>query len=132
MLRTRIIGTGFVTGENLVKNDALSKVMDTSDQWIRERSGVEQRYYVENGTSTSDLGARAARTAIADAGIEPGEIDYIVFATMTPDHYFPGCGAILQNKLGLGIVPSLDIRHQSTGFICGLEASDAPIRSSEG
>ncbi len=131
MLRTRIIGTGFVTGENLVKNDALSKVMDTSDQWIRERSGVEQRYYVENGTSTSDLGARAARMAISDAGIEPGEIDYIVFATMTPDHFFPGCGAILQNKLSLGNVPSLDIRQQCTGFIYGLQVSDALLRSGE-
>src|SRR5471032_1593263 len=98
MLRTRILGTGFVTGEHLVKNDALSQVMDTSDAWIRERSGIEQRYYVEKGTSTSDLALGAAQKAIADAGVDKSEIDYIVFATMTPDHYFPGCGAILQNK----------------------------------
>src|SRR4051812_25625773 len=99
MLRTRILGTGFVTGEHLVKNEALTQVMDTSDQWIRERSGVEQRYYVEKGTTTSDLGAGAAKKAIADAGVEAKEIDYIVFATMTPDHFFPGCGGILQDKL---------------------------------
>src|SRR5437588_6329186 len=131
MQRTRIIGTGFVTGEHLVKNDALAKMMDTSDEWIRERSGVEQRYYVESGTSTSDLGLRAARKALEDARVEPGEIDYIVFATMTPDHYFPGCGGILQNKLGIGTIPALDIRQQCTGFIYGLQVADALIRSGE-
>ena len=85
MLRTRILGTGFVTGEHLVKNEVLAKLMDTSDQWIRERSGVEQRYYVEKGTTTSDLGLGAARKALDDAGVPAEEIDYIVFATMTPD-----------------------------------------------
>jgi 3-oxoacyl-[acyl-carrier-protein] synthase III len=129
MLRTRILGSGFVTGEHLVKNDALAKMMDTSDQWIRERSGIEERYFVEAGTTTSDLGLGAARKAIADAGIDPREIDYIVFATMTPDHYFPGCGAILQHKLGLGHVPAIDVRQQCTGFIYGLQVSDAMIRS---
>ena len=131
MLRTRIVGTGFVTGEHLVKNEALSVLMDTSDQWIKERSGIEQRYYVEKGTATSDLGAAAAKKAIADAGIDPKEIDYIVFATMTPDHYFPGCGGILQHKLGLGHVPSLDIRQQCTGFIYGLQVADALVRAGQ-
>src|SRR5438132_2367288 len=129
MLRTRILGTGFVTGENLVKNDAIAGLMDTSDQWIRERSGVEQRYYVEKGTTTSDLGLGAARKALDDAGLRADEIDYIVFATMTPDHFFPGCGGILQHKLGLGPIPALDIRQQCTGFIYGLQVSDALIRS---
>src|SRR5256885_8138962 len=99
MLRTRILGTGFVTGERLVKNDDLSRMMDTSDQWIRERSGIEQRYYVEAGTSTSDLALGAARKALDDAGVQPGEVDYIVFATMTADPFFPGCGAILPEKI---------------------------------
>src|SRR5713226_1373054 len=81
-MRTQILGSGFVTGQNLVTNDQLARMMDTSDGWIRERSGVETRYYVEQGTTTSDL----------DAGVAKEEIDYIVFATMTPDHYFPGCG----------------------------------------
>ena len=129
MLRSRILGTGFVTGEHLVKNDDLSKLMDTSDQWIRERSGIEQRYFVEEGTSTTDLAVGAARKALADAGLDAKEIDYIVFATMTPDHYFPGCGGILQHKLGLGHVPALDIRQQCTGFIYGLQVSDALLRS---
>src|SRR5205814_6034107 len=129
MLHTRILGTGFVTGERLVKNDDLARVMDTSDQWIRERSGIEQRYYVEAGTSTSDLALGAARKALEDAGVQASEIDYIVFATMTPDHYFPGCGAILQKKLGLGHIAALDIRQQCTGFIYGLQVSDALLRS---
>ena len=131
MLRTRIVGTGFVVGENLVKNDDLAKMMDTSDQWIRERSGVEQRYYVEAGTKTSDLGLGAAKKALQDAGVTAGDLDYIVFATMTPDHYFPGCGGILQAKLGIGHVPALDIRQQCTGFIYGLQVSDALLRSGQ-
>jgi 3-oxoacyl-[acyl-carrier-protein] synthase-3 len=131
MQRTRILGTGFVTGEHLVKNDDLGKLMDTTDQWIRERSGIEQRYYVEKGTSTSDLAVGAARKALDDAGVQAGEIDYIVFATMTPDHFFPGCGALLQNKLGLGHVAALDIRQQCTGFIYGLQVGDALLRSGQ-
>jgi 3-oxoacyl-[acyl-carrier-protein] synthase III len=131
MLRTRILGTGFVTGEHKVTNAQLAGLMDTSDEWIRERSGVEERYYVEAGTTTTALGLGAARKAIADAGIAPGEIDYIVFATMTPDHFFPGCGGLLQKALGLGHVPALDIRQQCTGFIYGLQVGDALIRSGQ-
>jgi 3-oxoacyl-[acyl-carrier-protein] synthase-3 len=129
MLRTRLVGTGFVTGEHKVTNDDLARMMDTSDQWIRERSGVEERYYVEAGTTTTDLGAAASRKAIEDAGIAASEIDYIVFATMTPDHYFPGCGGLLQHQLGLANIPALDIRQQCTGFIYGLQICDGLIRS---
>ena len=130
-MRTQIIGSGFVTGEHLVTNDQLARIMDTSDAWIRERSGVESRYYVEGGTATSDLGLGAAKKALEDAGVAKEEIDYIVFATMTPDHYFPGCGGILQQKLGIGHVPALDIRQQCTGFIYGLQVSDALIKAGE-
>jgi 3-oxoacyl-[acyl-carrier-protein] synthase-3 len=129
MLRTQIVGTGFVTGEHLVKNEDLTKMMDTTDAWIRERSGIEQRYYVKDGTSTSDLGVQAAHKAIEDAGVTAEQIDYVVFATMTPDHYFPGCGGLLQSKLGLRTVPALDLRQQCTGFIYGLQVSDALLRS---
>ena len=114
---TRILGSGFVVGEHCVSNEAISRVCDTSDEWIRERSGIEQRYFVEEGTSTSDLGVAAAKKALDDAGVKPEEIDYVVFATMTPDYYFPGAGSILQHKLGLKNVPSLDIRQQCSGFV---------------
>src|SRR5260370_31033419 len=107
MARTRILGTGFVVGEHLVTNDALAKLMDTSDQWIRERSGVEERYYVEDGTTTSDLGLGASRKALDDAGVAAGEIDYIAFATMTPAHFFPGCGGPLQGDVGIRRVAAL-------------------------
>jgi 3-oxoacyl-[acyl-carrier-protein] synthase III len=127
--QSRILGSGFVTGAVCVKNDGLAKIMDTTDQWIRERSGIEQRYFVEEGTSTSDLGLAAAKKALEDARVEPGEIDYIVFATMTPDYYFPGCGSLLQSKLGLGNVPALDIRQQCSGFVYGMQICDALIRS---
>src|SRR3982751_3652842 len=130
-MRSQVIGSGFVTGEHRVTNDQLAQMMDTSDEWIRERSGVEARYYVEKGTSTSDLGAGAAKKALADAGIATEEVDYIVFATMTPDHYFPGCGGILQDKLGLPQIPTLDIRQQCTGFIYGLQVSDAFLKTGQ-
>src|ERR1700693_5014538 len=128
---SRIIGSGFVPGENLVTNDQLARLMDTSDSWIRERSGIESRYYVERGTTTSDLGLGAAKKAIADAGIAKEVIDYIVFATMTPDHYFRGCGAVLQDKLGIEHIPALAIRQQCPGFIYGLQVSDALLKAGQ-
>jgi 3-oxoacyl-[acyl-carrier-protein] synthase-3 len=130
-MQSQIIGSGFVTGENLVTNDQLAQVMDTSDAWIRERSGVETRYYVEQGTATSDLGVGAAKKALEDAGVAKDEVDYIVFATMTPDHYFPGCGGILQDKMGMAHIPALDIRQQCTGFIYGLQVSDALLKAGQ-
>jgi 3-oxoacyl-[acyl-carrier-protein] synthase-3 len=126
---TVVVGSGMSLGEHLVKNDDLARVCETSDTWIRERSGIEQRYYVADGTTTSDLGVRAAKEALADAGMNASDIDYVVFATMTPDYYFPGCGALLQAKLGLGTIPTLDIRQQCTGFIYGLQVSDALLRA---
>jgi 3-oxoacyl-[acyl-carrier-protein] synthase-3 len=122
-------GSGFVVGEHAIDNHQLAKVFETSDEWIRERSGIEQRYYAADGTTTSDLGVRAARIAMEQAGVAPSEIDYVLFATMTPDYYFPGCGALLQNKLGLRQVPSLDIRQQCTGFIYGLQVADALLKT---
>jgi 3-oxoacyl-[acyl-carrier-protein] synthase-3 len=128
-MRTIVRGSGFVVGEHKVVNDQLGRVCETSDAWIRERSGIEERYYVADGTATSDLGVRAARIALEQAGVAPSEIDYVVFATMTPDYYFPGCGVLLQHKLGLGSIPTLDIRQQCTGFIYGLQVADALLRS---
>jgi 3-oxoacyl-[acyl-carrier-protein] synthase-3 len=92
---------------------------------------VETRYYVEQGTATSDLGVGAAKKALEDAGVAKDEVDYIVFATMTPDHYFPGCGGILQDKMGMAHIPALDIRQQCTGFIYGLQVSDALLKAGQ-
>lgn len=128
-MRSVVKGTGFVLGEHLVPNSRFEKLMDTTDQWIRERSGIEQRYYVAPGTSTSDLGTRAARIALEQAGLTPNDIDYVVFATMTPDHFFPGSGSLLQHKLGLRNVPCVDIRQQCTGFIYALQISDALLKA---
>jgi 3-oxoacyl-[acyl-carrier-protein] synthase III len=128
---TVVRGSGFVVGEHLVENARLARACETTDQWIRERSGIEQRYYVKDGTTTSDLGARAARVALENAGLEPRDIDYVVFATMTPDYQFPGCGVLLQHKLGLASIPTLDIRQQCTGFIYGLQVADALLRAKQ-
>jgi 3-oxoacyl-[acyl-carrier-protein] synthase-3 len=129
MTRTVIAGSGSAIPPRLVTNAMLSRIMDTSDEWIRERSGVETRYYVEPGTATSDLGVEAAGRALEMAGVEKDQVDLVVFATMTPDHYFPGCSSLLQTKLGLGQVPCFDIRQQCTGFLYGLQLADAHIRS---
>jgi len=105
--------------------------MDTSDQWIRERSGIQTRYYVEPGVGASDIGALAARAALDDAGITGSEVDYIVCATMTPDHYFPGAGTLIQEKLGIEARPALDIRQQCAGFAYGMQVVDALVRSGQ-
>ena len=126
---TIVRGSGFAVGEHTVKNEQLARVMETTDDWIRDRSGIEQRFYVKDGTTTSDLGVRAAKLAMEQAGVGPGDIDYVVFATMTPDYQFPGCGVLLQSKLGLGNIPTLDIRQQCTGFIYGLQVADALLRA---
>jgi 3-oxoacyl-[acyl-carrier-protein] synthase-3 len=129
MTRAIIVGSGSEITGNRVTNDMMAKIMDTSDDWIRERSGVRVRYFVEPGTATSDLGVAAARKALEHAGVKPEEIDLVVFATMTPDHYFPGCGGILQAKMGLRPVPCFDIRQQCSGFLYGLELVDAHVRA---
>lgn len=129
-MRTLITGTGIGIGANAVNNDALAKIMDTSDEWIRTRSGVEQRYYVDEGTGSSDLGMIAAQAALDAAGRTRDDIDAIVFATMTPDHFFPGNGPIVQAKMGFpASVPTFDIRQQCSGFLYGLDLADSLIRS---
>jgi 3-oxoacyl-[acyl-carrier-protein] synthase-3 len=129
MPRAAIVGSGADIPPNRVTNDMLTRVMDTSDEWIRERSVVETRFYVEPGTSTSDLGVAAGRRALEMAGISKDEVDLVIFATMTPDHYFPGAGSLLQSKLGIRNVPCFDVRQQCVGFLYGLQLADAHIWS---
>ncbi len=126
--RAVLAGTGIAIPPLEVDNTMLSRIIETSDDWVRERSGISTRFYVERGVGSSDLGAQAGRAALEDAGIEPGEVDYLVCATMTPDHYFPGSGTLIQQKLGLKPLPALDIRQQCAGFAYGLQLVDALIR----
>lgn len=128
-MKALLAGSGIAIPSVRVDNSMLARVMETSDDWIRERSGIETRYYVEPGVGASDLGTEAATQAIADAGLEVGDIDYVVCATMTPDHYFPGAGTMIQHKLGMAPCPALDLRQQCAGFAYGLQMVDALIRS---
>ncbi len=110
-------------------NAMLARVMDTNDQWIRERSGIRTRYFVDAGSGSADLGAEAARAALDDAGVTADEIDYLVCATMTPDHYFPGTGGLIQSRLGVAPLPAVDLRQQCAGFAYGMQMVDALIKS---
>ncbi|MDX1383774.1 MAG: 3-oxoacyl-[acyl-carrier-protein] synthase III C-terminal domain-containing protein [Thermoanaerobaculia bacterium] len=125
----RLIGTGVATGELVIENDRFARVMETDDAWIRERTGIERRCFVTPGVASSDLGVAAARSALDDAGIAADAIDYVVCATMTPDHYFPGSATPIQHGLGISPRPCLDIRQQCAGFAYGMQVSDALIRA---
>ncbi|MBN2207366.1 MAG: ketoacyl-ACP synthase III [Candidatus Aminicenantes bacterium] len=128
-IRTVITGTGHYLPPDVVTNDALAAIMDTSDEWIRQRSGIVTRHHAAAGVGSSDLGAEAARRAIADAGIQPSEVDFIVAATISPDYYFPGIGVMIQAELGLEGIGALDVRTQCTGFLYALSVADQYIRT---
>ncbi len=128
-IRTVITGTGHYVPPRVVTNRDLGTLMDTSDEWIRERSGILERHHVDDGVGTSDLAVEAARRAMADAGVDPSSIDFIIAATLSPDHYFPGIGVLVQAKLGLGTIGALDVRNQCSGFIYALAAADQFIRA---
>jgi len=124
-----IIGTGrHVPGEP-VPNDALARVMETSDEWIQARTGIQQRYFARDGQGPSDLALEAANQALDDAGIEASDIDYIIFATMTPDYFFPGSGPLLGAKLGISGVPALDIRQQCAAIPYAFQLANGLVQS---
>ncbi len=131
MKKTLIKGTGRYVPPRIVENNDLAQWMDTSDEWIRQRTGIERRHWVPEGSGigSSDLGFEASKIALKRAGWQPTDIDLIIFGTLSPDIYFPGSGCILQHKLGLETTPAIDIRQQCTGFIYGLTTADAFIRS---
>jgi len=128
-LKSIIIGTGHFVPPNVVTNLDLEKKMNTTDEWIRQRSGIVERHYVEPGVGSSDLGYEAAQRAIDDANIDKSEIDFIIAATLSPDHYFPGIGVMVQAKLGLSGIGALDVRNQCTGFIYALSVADQYIKA---
>lgn len=132
MLRSKIGGIGYYVPEKVVTNDDLTKVMDTSNEWIQERTGIrERRYGKKHEETTTTMGAEAAKIAIDRAGITKDDVDFIIFATLSPDYYFPGCGVLLQRELDMTHteVGALDIRNQCSGFVYGLSIADQFIRT---
>jgi 3-oxoacyl-[acyl-carrier-protein] synthase-3 len=129
MFRSRIIGTGFAVPDRIVTNNDLAAVMETTDEWIRTRTGIQERRWVTEGQTGAELAQQASARAIARAGIDPKTIDAIVFATSTPDHFAPGGGVFLQRLMGLQTIPALDIRNACSGFIYSLSVADGWIRS---
>ncbi len=129
MIRSRITGTGFYVPEKVVTNFDFEKIMDTSDAWIRERSGIVERRFVDSEVGSSGLGLEAAKRAMEKAKCTPQDIDFIIFATLSPDFTFPGSSAFLQAKLGITDIGALDIRTQCTGFIYGLSIADQYIKT---
>jgi len=128
MPRTAIVALGFHVPERVVTNDELTRRMETTDAWIRERTGIRERRWVGEGTENSDLALEATKKALAKAGWEPKDIEAIVYASMTPDHMLPADGCLLNAKLGIPGVPAIDLRNQCTGFLYGLAVADAWIR----
>jgi 3-oxoacyl-[acyl-carrier-protein] synthase-3 len=122
-----LAGSGIAVPPREVDNHTLARVIDTDDAWIRERSGIVTRRYVEAGVGSAALGAEAARAALDDAGADPSEVDYVVCATMTPDHYFPGAATMIQQRLGIDPLPTLDIRQQCAGYAYGMQIVQALI-----
>ncbi len=129
--RARIIGLGTFVPARTVTNHDLSGVMETSHEWIVERSGIEERHWVEPEDGNYTMGVKAARAALADAQMDASEIDCIIYATLSPDYFFPGCGVLVQRELGIGHVPAFDIRQQCSGFIYGLQMADVFIRAGQ-
>lgn len=131
-MRTKIAGIGHYVPERVVKNSELTKYMDTTNEWIIERTGIEERRYAEKHKETpSSMGAKAARIAIERAGIQKEDVDFIIFATLSPDYYFPGCGVLMQRELGITNkeAGALDIRNQCSGFVYGLSIADQFIKT---
>lgn len=129
MIRTVIAGIGSHVPPRIVRNDDLAKLMTTSDEWIRTRSGIQERRFADEGVYCSDLALEATQNALADARLEPSDLDFIIFATISPDHHFPGTGCFLQAKLGVPSIGCMDVRNQCTGFLYALAVGDAFIRT---
>ena len=131
MIRTRFLGTGFAVPDRVVTNGDLSEMMDTSDEWIRTRTGIQERHWVREGETGVDLALAATRRALEMADVAPSSLDAIVYATSTPDHFAPGNGVFLQRALGVGTIPAIDIRTQCSGFVYALSVADGWVRTGQ-
>jgi 3-oxoacyl-[acyl-carrier-protein] synthase-3 len=130
MHKTKIAGIGMYVPDRVVTNNDLLKYMDTSDEWIQERTGIKERRYAHRTEeTTTTMGVEAAKIAIERAGITPDDIDFIVFATLCPDYYFPGCGVLLQRAMKMKEVGALDVRNQCSGFVYALSVADQFIKT---
>ena len=130
MQKSKIAGIGYYVPEQVVTNDDLKRYMDTSDEWIQERTGIKERRYAKRaGETTTTMGVEASTIAIERAGITPQDIDFIVFATLSPDYYFPGCGVLLQRAMGMKEIGALDVRNQCSGFVYALSVADQFIKT---
>jgi 3-oxoacyl-[acyl-carrier-protein] synthase-3 len=130
MIRSKIAGIGKYLPENIVTNNDLLQYMDTSDEWIQERTGIKERRYAHRtNETTATMGVEAAKTAIERAGITPQDIDFIIFATLSPDYYFPGCGVLVQRALKMKEIGALDVRNQCSGFLYALSVGDQFIKT---
>lgn len=130
MFHSKIAGLGFYVPENTVTNDDLSKIMETNDAWIQERTGIQERRHIIRGEdTTTSMGVKAAKMAMERANIEANDVDFVIFATLSPDFYFPGPGVLVQKELGLRTVGALDVRNQCSGFIYALSIADQYIKT---
>lgn len=130
MSKTIIAGIGSYVPEKAVTNEYLTHLMETSDAWIQERAGIKERRFAKRfEETTATIGAEAAKLAMQRAGVTPADIDFLIFATLSPDYFFPGCGVLVQRMLGLGEIGALDIRNQCSGFLYGLSVADQFIKS---
>lgn len=130
MYKAKIAGIGMYVPEQVITNKDLEKYMDTNDAWIQERTGIQERRYAQRvGETTTTMGVEAAKIAIERAGTKPEDIDFIVFATLSPDYYFPGCGVLVQRAMKMKEIGALDVRNQCSGFVYALSVADQYIRS---
>ncbi len=129
MPQSFIAGIGMYVPENVVTNNDLKKFMDTSNEWIVERTGIKERRFAKRtGETTTTMGVEASKIAMERAGVTAADIDFIVFATLSPDYYFPGCGVLLQRAMGMNEIGALDVRNQCSGFVYALSVADQFIR----
>lgn len=130
MYHSKIAGLGFYVPDNVVTNDDLSRKIDTNDEWIQERTGIQERRHIIRGEdTTTSMGVKAAEIAIKRSGVAKEDIDFVVFATLSPDYYFPGPGVLVQRDLGLRTVGALDVRNQCSGFVYGISVADQYIKT---